>query len=187
MGPDMASLGTSLFVFHGVLGALYHKWRTGEGQHVDVSMLGTLIHQRGITWLSTYDPEEWSGFYCEGDLKAPDYGYDAADQPIVMSSVRQPEELPRLLKALGLEEYTEHPLFQNTPREIMGWHGSTDLASQAKPHLGVCLQEMEGGRPDRTSERLQQHRGHHQYIHPAFRSSATGGAGDGQRIRSSQV
>ena len=133
MGPDMASLGTSLFIFHGVLGALYHKWRTGEGQHVNVSMLGTLIHQRGITWLSMYDPEEWTGFYCEGDLKAPDYGYEAADQPIVMSSVRQPEELPQLLKALGLEEYTEHPLFQNTPRDIMGWHGNTDLAVQAKP------------------------------------------------------
>ena len=133
MGPDMASLGTSLFVFHGVLGALYHKWRTGEGQHVSVSMLGTLIHQRGITWLSTYDSEDWSGFYCDGDLRVQDHGYETADQLMVMSSVRNPEELPRLLKALGIEESTEHPLFQHPVRDIMGWHGDTELASQAKP------------------------------------------------------
>ena len=32
-----------------------------------------------------------------------------------------------------MEEYKEHPLFQNPARDIMGWHGDTELASQAKP------------------------------------------------------
>ena len=71
MGPDMASAGTSLFAVHGILGALYHKWRTGEGQHIDVSMLATMVHQRGITWTSMIDPDEWAGFYCEGYVKPP--------------------------------------------------------------------------------------------------------------------
>lgn len=133
MGPDMASLGTSLFVNHGILAALYHKWRTGEGQHVDVSMFATMIHQRGITWASMVDPDEWSGFYCEGYTKPPDHGYETADQPIIMSGARDQDGMRELLKTLGLEEYIERPLFQNTPRELMGSQGAGDVPVQAKP------------------------------------------------------
>ncbi len=133
MGPDLASLGTSLFVTNGVLGALYHEWRTGEGQHLTVNMLGTLLHQRGITWTSIVDPDEWAGFYCEADLKPPDNGYKTADQPIAMGPIRKEEEFPELLKLLNLEGYLEDPRFQHPPRDIMGWGGKGDLCAQAKP------------------------------------------------------
>ena len=133
MGPDMASAGTSLFAVHGILGALYHKWRTGEGQHIDVSMLATMVHQRGITWTSMIDPDEWAGFYCEGYVKPPDYGYKTADQPVTLAPPRDPDKFPEIMKALGMEEYLEHPLFQNLPRDILGWGGRGDLHVQAKP------------------------------------------------------
>ena len=133
MGPDMASAGTSLFAVHGILGALYHKWRTGEGQHIDVSMLATMVHQRGITWTSMIDPDEWAGFYCEGYVKPPDYGYKTADQPVTLAPSRDPDKFPEIMQALGMEEYLEHPLFQNLPRDILGWGGRGDLHVQAKP------------------------------------------------------
>ena len=132
MGPDMASLGTSLFVFHGILGGLYHKWRTGEGQHVTVSMLGSVIHQKGFTWTSMVGPDAWAG-HSENYFKPPSHGYKTADQPILVAGVRQEDKFPDLLKALGMEEYLEHPLFQRPPREIMGLGGEGDHAFQAKP------------------------------------------------------
>ena len=133
MGPDMASAGTSLFAVHGILGALYHKWRTGEGQHIDVSMLATMVHQRGITWTSMIDPDEWAGFYCEGYVKPPDYGYKTADQPVTLMGPRDPDGFRKLVKRMGLEQYLEHPLFQNLPSDVLGKEGRGAIHVQAQP------------------------------------------------------
>ena len=133
MGPDMASAGTSLFAVHGILGALYHKWRTGEGQRIDVSMLATMVHQRGITWTSMVDPDEWAGFYCEGYVKPPDYGYKTADQPVTLMGPRDPDIFRELVKTLGLEQYLEHPLFQNPPSDVLGKEGRGDTHVQTQP------------------------------------------------------
>ncbi|MBI2165335.1 MAG: CoA transferase, partial [Chloroflexi bacterium] len=131
-GPDMAMLGASLFATHGILGALYHKWRTGEGQHVDVSMLGTMLFERGVAWAAMIDPDEWAGFYCEAYLKPPDCGYKTADQPIVLGGMRKAELMHQFLKDLGAEGYMENPLFQHLPRDIMGSGGPGDLPLRAK-------------------------------------------------------
>ena len=133
MGPDMASAGTSLFAVHGILGALYHKWRTGEGQRIDVSMLATMIHQKGITWTSMIDPDEWAGFYCESYVRPPETGYNTADQPVTASAPRDPDRFRELMKAIDIEDYLEHPLFQNPPSDLLGSGGIGDMATQAKP------------------------------------------------------
>lgn len=153
MGPDMASLGASMYVTNGILGALHHAWTTGEGQHLTVDMLGTLIHQRGITWTSIEDPEEWTGFYCESDLKPPYYGYKTADQTIGLTALREEEALPRLLKALELEEYIDHPLFQNSVRDIMGWNGDANVALKARP---IWEQGFQKNKAEKLVELLQQ-------------------------------
>ena len=142
MGPDMASLGTASYAANALLGALYHKWRTGEGQHVTVSMLGSIIHQRGVAWASMIDPDEWAGFYCEGYVKPPDHGYKTADQPISLSSVRKQEQLPELLEALGMKEYIDHPLFQNPAADIMGRAGGVgDLTIKVQPIWEKCFEK----------------------------------------------
>ena len=133
MGPDMASAGPSLFAVHGILGALYHKWRTGEGQRIDVSMLATMIHQKGITWTSMIDPDEWAGFYCESYVRPPETGYNTADQPVTASAPRDPDRFRELMKAIDIEDYLEHPLFQNPPSDLLGSGGIGDMATQAKP------------------------------------------------------
>ena len=137
MGPDMASLGTSLFVTHGVLGALYHKWRTGEGQQINLNLLDTLIHQKGFTWTSMINPDAWNG-HSENYFNPPHHGYKTDDQPILLSpaggfSEGQNEQFTALLKALKMEEYLEHPLFQRQAREIMGFGGEGMLSFEAMP------------------------------------------------------
>lgn len=133
MGPDMASAGTSVFVFQAILGALYYKWRTGQGQSVHVSMLATMIHQRGIAWTSMVDPDEWAGFYCEGYTKPPDNGYRTVDQPVTLAAPRDPDGLREIMKKLDMKEYLEHPLFQSEPSDLLGWGGRGDLHVKAKP------------------------------------------------------
>ena len=141
MGPDMASAGTSLFAVHGILGALYHKWRTGEGQHIDVSMLATMVHQRGITWTSMVDPDEWAGFYCEGYVKPPSHGYKTADQPVSLAALRDADRFPEFMKELDFEAYLEHPLFQHHPSDLLGWMGSDDIHILAQPILEEGFQK----------------------------------------------
>ena len=132
MGPDLVSQTTSLFASHGILGALYHKWRTGEGQHVKVSMLGSILFQRGINWLGTKDPDEWNGFV--DYIKPPDHGYQAMDRRIILNTIRKEEGYRAALRALGMERYLEDPLFQRPPMEIMGLGGASGSAGyQAKP------------------------------------------------------
>jgi len=42
IGVPFADLGTPLFAVIGIVSALYHRAQTGEGQYIDVSMLGAL-------------------------------------------------------------------------------------------------------------------------------------------------
>ena len=141
MGPDMASLSTSLFVVQGVLGALYHKWHTGEGQQVTVSMLGTLMFQRGITWAAVVSPDRWDVGFLLGYVTPPDCGYKAADRQIIMNAPRNPDVFPSLLEALGMEAYLEHPLFQHPPSQLMGFGfgGNTPIGN--RPYLAKPIWE----------------------------------------------
>ncbi|MCE2488052.1 MAG: CoA transferase, partial [Desulfurellaceae bacterium] len=65
LGTDVASLSTGVFVSQAVTAGLFHRLRTGQGQRVSVSMLGTLLHMRGIMWTSMTDPDDWYGFHLD--------------------------------------------------------------------------------------------------------------------------
>ena len=75
LGTDVASLNTGVFASQAVTAALLHRARTGEGQRVAVSMLGTLLHMRGIMWTAMTDPDDWYGFHLDNYTKPPDEGY----------------------------------------------------------------------------------------------------------------
>ena len=47
----LASLNTGIFAAQAILGALFHRLRTGEGQRIAVSEFGSLLHMRGIMWI----------------------------------------------------------------------------------------------------------------------------------------
>src|SRR5581483_5621491 len=79
LGSDVASLNTGIFASQAVTAALFHRARKGEGQRVAVSMLGTLLHMRGIMWTSMSDPDEWYGFHLDHYTKPPDHGYKTKD------------------------------------------------------------------------------------------------------------
>ena len=122
MGPDYAESETSLYVTHAILGALYHAWRTGQGQHITVSQLGAILHQKSLQWVGTVDPDDWDGnlVYHYGKPRHP---YKTADVDINLSPIQKAEQMPELLKALGMEKYIDDPLFKNSPNKIMSSGG----------------------------------------------------------------
>lgn len=59
LGPAMADSITGLYAAMGIMGALVERGRTGEGRHVEVSMLEAMMH---------FAVEPFTGFFALGDV-----------------------------------------------------------------------------------------------------------------------
>ena len=118
LGTDVASLNTGIMASQAITAGLFHRVRKGEGQRVAVSMLGTLLHMRGIMWTSMTDPDEWYGFHLDHYTRPPDEGYKTKDGHIYFGLRRgSSEDWDRLMLTLGLTDYITDPRFQGFGRE----------------------------------------------------------------------
>ncbi len=118
LGTDVANTNTAVFAFQAIVGALFHRERTGEGQQVAVSMLGTLLHMRGIMWHALTDPDDWFGFHVDNYTKPPDEGHLTKTGPVHFALRRgTTEDWDQLMLSLGLEEYINDPRFAHFGRE----------------------------------------------------------------------
>ncbi len=121
LGTDVAGLSTGVFVSQAVTAGLFHRLRQGQGQRVSVSMLGTLLHMRGIMWTSMTDPDDWYGFHLDNYTKPPDEGYKTKDGHVFFSLRRgSSEDWDRLLISLGMEDCLADPRFDDFGREATG-------------------------------------------------------------------
>ena len=118
LGTDVASLNTGIMASQAVTAGLFHRVRKGEGQRVAVSMLGTLLHMRGIMWTAMTDPDEWYGFHLDHYTRPPDEGYKTKDGHVYFGLRRgNSEDWDRLMLTLGLEEHIADPRFEGFGRE----------------------------------------------------------------------
>ena len=117
VGADIASLNTGTFAAQAILGALFHRLRSGEGQRVAVSEFGALLHMRGIMWSSLSDPDDWYGFHLDHYIKPPDYGYQTKNGSFYFILRRgNSEDWDRLVMELGMEEALADPRFDDYGR-----------------------------------------------------------------------
>lgn len=117
-GTDVASINTGIFASQAVTAGLFHRIRKGEGQRVAVSMLGTLLHMRGIMWTAMTDPDEWYGFHLDHYTRPPDQGYKTKDGHVYFGLRRgNSEDWDRLLISLGMVESLSDPRFENFGRD----------------------------------------------------------------------
>ncbi len=118
LGTDVASLNTGIMASQAIMAGLFHRVRKGEGQRVAVSMLGTLLHMRGIMWTSMTDPDEWYGFHLDHYTRPPDEGYKTKDGHVYFGLRRgNSEDWDRLMLTLGLADYIADPRFEGFGRE----------------------------------------------------------------------
>ncbi len=140
LGTDVASLNTGIFASQAVTAALFHRARTGEGQRVAVSMLGTLLHMRGIMWTAMTDPDDWYGFHLDSYTKPPDHGYKTKTGHVFFGLRRgSSEDWDRLMISLGLEEYINDPRFAGFGREATS---IGRYAAEVKPVWEQAFKEM---------------------------------------------
>jgi len=117
VGTDIASLNTGIYASQGITAALFHRVRTGEGQRVEVSLLGTLINMRGLMWTSLCNPDEWFGVCNDSYVKEPDSGYRTTTGRVFWGLRRgDSEDWDRLVIELGLLDYMNDPRFADYGR-----------------------------------------------------------------------
>lgn len=133
LGTDVAGLNTGIFACQAALGGLVARdlGGLGRGQRVAVSMLGSLLHLRGIMWTARSNPDEWWGFHLDHYTNPPETGYRTADGQVFFGLRRgNSEDFDQLMISLGLVEHITDPAFAAFGREAapLGRH-----AVEAKP------------------------------------------------------
>ena len=124
LGTDVAQLNTGAQAVQGIIAALLMRERTGEGQFVDVNMLRTLMHLRGMMWTSHSEGvDEWWGFHQDTYVKPADHGYRTKDGALLVTGFGgvAPEAFEGLLRDLGIpEQVKEDPRWANNGAGVIG-------------------------------------------------------------------
>ena len=122
IGADIANLNTAVFALQGILAALHDRERSGEGQRIAVSMLGSLLTMWGALWMAWSNPDEWIGPYCDNDVGPRNYGLRTMDKEVyfgtpLISKGGAEDEIIEAIRKLGVKEIAEHPLITASERD----------------------------------------------------------------------
>lgn len=120
LGADVAGINTAIMTNQAIIAALFQRRRTGKGQAVSTSMLGTLLHLRGILWTAQRDPDDWYGVNLDSYARPPDYGYRTKDIPVQFSLGRgNTNDWYELLLRLNMLDVIVDPRFDDFGREAV--------------------------------------------------------------------
>jgi crotonobetainyl-CoA:carnitine CoA-transferase CaiB-like acyl-CoA transferase len=137
-GPSLLDLGTGILTAHAITAALLDRERTGRGQRVDTSLLGT-----AMTFLGYHA----QGYLSAGELPqrlgsghpalVPYRAYPCADDEAVFVAAGNDGLWDRFCRALGLEELRADPRFTDLPsrrrnRELLDQLLSDELGTWSR-------------------------------------------------------
>jgi formyl-CoA transferase len=103
----LGDISSALYAVIGMLAALRHRERTGEGQHVDVAMLDAMVAMTDVVtnfWSMGVRPEPGK------ELEVICEGFRAADGYVVLQVVRE-HQFDRLADLVGHPEWKDDPRF----------------------------------------------------------------------------
>jgi len=105
VGADIANVSTALMSFLGVLAALFHRLRSGTGQRVAMSKLGTLLTMRQVVWSAIGSPDEWEGAFTNPYTQPRHHGLQIGDRRYYVrpdTKTNMPEFLAEMGRRYGL-------------------------------------------------------------------------------------
>lgn len=139
VGADVAGLGEGVIAFIGAISALYYRLRTGSGQRVGVSGLGTMLFFRTAQLAAMTNPDDWDG-YCVNWISDSRRGYQTGDRPIFFTlNIATDEQYLPMLRALGMPpEVLTDPRFANRGKDALG---SGKYAAEALPIWEECFRK----------------------------------------------
>ena len=114
LGPDVASVGAGLFALQAVLAALHVRNRTGRGQRVDVSLLGTLLALKTVHVAAQSDPDSYEGPRVGCANHDPEQGWSTGTNPVFFKFGGSMGGAGRegwvdFVKSVGLEHMLDDP------------------------------------------------------------------------------
>ena len=117
-GVALVDVVTGLHAVYGILAALRHRDRTGEGQHVEVNLLSSLLSAM-VNQSASYAAAEVVPASLGNDhpSSAPYGVYAAGDRPFVLA-VGNDRQFQRLVAVLGVSALGTDPRFATNPSRV---------------------------------------------------------------------
>lgn len=115
VGVGICDLQTGLMSGIGLLAALYHRERTGEGQHIDIALLDTqvsLLANQGFNYLVTGQAPGRTGSWHPN--LAPYQPFETADDPIIIA-VGNDSQFQAMCQVIGAPDLAEDERFATNP------------------------------------------------------------------------
>jgi crotonobetainyl-CoA:carnitine CoA-transferase CaiB-like acyl-CoA transferase len=145
-GPPLTDITAGLLAAMGILAALHHRTRTGEGQFVDTSLLEAGVMQTYWQSAMTLATGEAPGpLGSAHPLNAPYQAFETADGWIVVGGANQ-RAWQRLVEALGAPELAEDPRFRENRDRMSNLDA---LVAALQPHFRQPLERRTGWRGSR--------------------------------------
>ena len=122
MGIPVGALSAAIFAFQGAMGALLERARSGQGQNVEVSQLGSQITMQTVMFASESEPDEWIG-HTLARYWPRSRGYQTRDRGILWGFMNDHDALRTFCEELGIGDVLEEgvePTFgwQNSKRHV---------------------------------------------------------------------
>lgn len=118
VGVAIVDVVTGLHAVTGILAALHHRDRTGEGQRVEVTLLGSLlsalVNQSAAAAITGDSPQRMGNAH---PSICPYEPYPTADRPIVIA-VGNDQQFARLCHVLGHTEWASDPRFATNTHRV---------------------------------------------------------------------
>jgi crotonobetainyl-CoA:carnitine CoA-transferase CaiB-like acyl-CoA transferase len=118
LGVPIADIGAGMFAAFAIASALVHRERTGQGQHIDTSMLGgqmaLLTYQAAIHFATGQTPESTGNAH---PIVAPYQTFPTKDG-FVNVAVGNDNLWAKFTAAIGLDAYRDDPRFQDNEGRI---------------------------------------------------------------------
>jgi crotonobetainyl-CoA:carnitine CoA-transferase CaiB-like acyl-CoA transferase len=166
-GPSLGDTGTGMLLAISILGALYRRKETGQGDHLQVAMQDAMLHYIRIAFAAQYRTGKAALRAADSSVSAttppmgtfPCKGGGSNDYVYIFTSRANPEHWTRLLKVIGREELIGDERYDTPwkraerPDEVNGmiteWtmrhtkHEAMELVGAAGIPAGAVLDTME--------------------------------------------
>jgi formyl-CoA transferase len=166
-GPSLGDTGTGMLLAISILGALYRRKETGQGDHLQVAMQDAMLHYIRIAFAAQYRTGKAAGRAADSSVSGvtppmgtyPCKGGGLNDYVYIFTSRANPEHWNRLLKVIGREDLIGDPRYDSPwsraerPDEvnemIAAWtrqhekHEAMEIIGAAGIPAGAVLDTME--------------------------------------------
>ncbi len=118
VGAAVTDIVAGQYATQGVLAALYHREKTGEGQDIDISLLDgavTLLANQGAAYLMTGETPKRLGN--DHPTVCPYRPFETSDHPIALA-IGANRQFRKLAKAMDLPEIAEDERFATNPGRV---------------------------------------------------------------------